>query len=116
MVTTMEAKAIARFVRITPRKVGQVLELIRGKDVESAERILKFTPKYGARLAEKVLKSAVANAMDRDSKLAVADLYVREAVAGRGTTMKRWLPRAQGRATPILKKTSHISITVATRG
>ena len=112
----MEAKAIARLVRITPRKAGQVLELIRGKDVVSAERILKFTPKYGARLAEKVLKSAVANAIDRDSKLSVSDLFVREAVAGRGTTMKRWLPRAQGRATPILKKTSHISITVATRG
>jgi large subunit ribosomal protein L22 len=111
----MEAKAVARFVRITPSKAGQVLELIRGKDVESAERILQFTPKYGARIAEKVLKSAVANAVDRDSKVNVSDLFVREAVAGRGTTMKRWLPRAQGRATPILKKTSHISITVATR-
>jgi large subunit ribosomal protein L22 len=112
----MEAKAHARFVRITPRKATQVLELIRGKDVETAQRILTFTPKYGARLAEKVLRSAVANAVDRDSKLDVAHLFVREAIAGRATTMKRWLPRAQGRATPILKKTSHISITVATRG
>ena len=112
----MEAKAIARFVRITPRKAGQVLELIRGKDVEAAQRILQFTPKLGARIAEKVLKSAVANAVDRDSKVNVSELFVLEAVAGRGTTMKRWLPRAQGRATPILKKTSHIAITVATRG
>lgn len=112
----MEAKAVAKFVRITPRKAGQVLELIRGKDVESAQRILQFTPKYGARVAEKVLRSAVANAVERDGKVDVSELFVREAVAGRGTVMKRWLPRAQGRATPILKHTSHISITVATKG
>ena len=112
----MESRASAKFVRITPRKANQVLETIRGKDVETAQRLLSFMPKNGARIAEKVLRSAVANAIDRDSSVSVGDLYVREAVVGRAAIMKRWLPRAQGRATPILKKTSHITIRVATRG
>ena len=112
----MEAIAKAKFVRITPKKATQVLNLIHGKDVESAQRILTFTHKHAARLAEKVLRSAVANAVDRDKKVDVADLYVSEASVGRGVIMKRWLPRAQGRATPILKRTSHITIKVATRG
>ena len=112
----MEAMASAKYVRITPRKANQVLEMIRGKDVETAQRLLSFAPKNGARIAEKVLRSAVANAIDRDASVEVSTLYVREAVAGRGAIMKRWLPRAQGRATPLLKKTSHITIRVSTRG
>jgi large subunit ribosomal protein L22 len=111
----MESRAVARYVRITPRKVNQVLDLIRGKDVEEAQRILSFTPKHGARVAEKVLRSAVANAVDRDASLDIADLFVREAIVGRGAIMKRWLPRAQGRATPLLKRTSHVTIRVAKR-
>ena len=111
----MEAKAIVRYVRITPRKANQILELIRGKDVESAVTILHFTPKNGARIAEKLLKSAVANAVNREGKVRMADLYVRAAVVGAGPTMKRFLPRAQGRATPLLKRTSHVSVTVATK-
>ena len=109
----MEAKATAKYVRVTPRKANQVLDLIRGKDVESAQRILQFTPKYGARVAEKVLRSAVANAVDRHKQVDVAELVVHSAVVGRGSILKRWLPRAQGRATPILKRTCHITITVA---
>jgi large subunit ribosomal protein L22 len=112
----MEAVAKAKFIRITPKKAAQVLQMISGKDVETAQRILTFVPKKGARFAEKLLRSAVANAVDRDSKVDVADLYVSEASVGRGVIMKRWLPRAQGRATPILKRTSHITIKVATRG
>jgi len=112
----MEAKAIVRYVRITPRKANQILELIRGKDVEAAVTILHFTPKNGARIAEKLLKSAVANAVNREGKVRMADLYVRSAVVGAGPTMKRFLPRAQGRATPLLKRTSHLTITVGTRG
>lgn len=111
----MESKAVARYVRITPRKANQVLELIRGRDVESAQRILSFTHKHGARVAEKVLRSAVANAIDRDHSLEVSNLVVSMAVADRGATLKRWLPRAQGRATPILKRTSHIMIRVASQ-
>jgi large subunit ribosomal protein L22 len=110
----MQAKAIQRFVRITPRKCNQVLALIRGQDVEQAQTTLQFTPKYGSRVVQKVLKSAVANALQA-GKVRVEDLFVKEAVVGAGPTLKRWLPRAQGRATPLLKRTSHVSVTVATR-
>jgi large subunit ribosomal protein L22 len=110
----MEARAIQRFVRITPSKCNQVLELIRGSSVESAQTTLQFTPKLGARIVQKVLKSAVANAL-HEGKVRIEDLFVKEAVAGAGPTLKRWLPRAQGRATPLLKRMSHVSVTVATR-
>ncbi|MFN8589629.1 MAG: 50S ribosomal protein L22 [Candidatus Eisenbacteria bacterium] len=110
----MEATAIQRFVRITPRKCNQILGLIRGLDAEQALTLLKFTPKNGARIIEKVLTSAVANAK-HTAQARVENLYVKEARVGAGPTMKRWLPRAQGRATPILKRTSHVSVTVATK-
>ena len=110
----MEAKAIQRYVRITPRKCNQVLDLIRGLDVEAAQTTLQFTPKYGARVVQKVLKSAVANALQA-GRIRVEDLYVKEARVGAGPTLKRWLPRAQGRATPLLKRMSHVSVTVATK-
>jgi large subunit ribosomal protein L22 len=101
-------------VRITPRKCNQVLGLIRGQSVEHATTTLQFTPKNGARIIQKVLKSAVANALN-EGKVKIEDLYVKEAVVGAGPTLKRWLPRAQGRATPILKRMSHVSVTVATK-
>ena len=110
----MHAKAIQRFVRITPRKCNQVLGLIRGQSVEQASTLLEFTPKMGARIIQKVLKSAVANAL-HEGKVRIEDLYVKEAVVGAGPTLKRWLPRAQGRATPLLKRMSHVSVTVATK-
>ena len=110
----MEAKAIAKYVRIAPRKVNLVAAEIRGKSVEEALGILKFTPKRGAKELEKVLKSAVANAennldLDRDS------LYVSEAYANQGPTLKRWRPRSQGRAYSILKRTSHVGVVVTER-
>jgi large subunit ribosomal protein L22 len=110
----MQATAIQRYVRITPRKCNQVLVLIRGQAVEQAQNTLQFTPKNGARIVQKVLKSAVANAL-HEGKVRIEDLYVKEAVVGAGPTLKRWLPRAQGRATPLLKRMSHVSLTVATR-
>ena len=110
----MNAKAIQRYVRITPRKCNQVLELIRGQDVEQAQVTLQFTPKLGARIVQKVLKSAIANAL-HEGKVRLEDLYVKEAVVGAGPTLKRWLPRAQGRATPLLKRMSHVSVIVATK-
>jgi len=110
----MQAKAIQRHVRITPRKCNQVLELIRGMAVEQAQTTLQFTPKQGSRIVQKVLKSAVANAL-HEGKVRLEDLFVKEAVVGAGPTLKRWLPRAQGRATPLLKRTSHVSVTVATK-
>ncbi len=111
----MQAKAIPRYVRITPRKCNQVLDLIRGLDVESAQTTLQFTPKYGARVVQKVLKSAVANALQGGNRVRIEDLYVKEARVGAGPTLKRWLPRAQGRATPLLKRMSHVFVTVATK-
>jgi len=108
----MQARAIQRFVRITPRKCNQVLELIRGQSVEQAQVTLQFTPKLGARIVQKVLKSAVANAL-HEGKVKIENLYGKEAVAGAGPTLKRWLPRARGRATPMLKRMSHVSLTVA---
>jgi large subunit ribosomal protein L22 len=111
----MKATAIQRFVRITPRKCNQVLDLIRGQGVEQAQVTLQFTPKLGARIVQKVLKSAVANAL-HEGKVRMEELYVKEAVVGAGPTLKRWLPRAQGRATPLLKRSSHVRVTVATKG
>ena len=81
---------------------------------EQATVTLQFTPKMGARIVQKVLKSAVANAL-HEGKVRLEELYVKEAVVGAGPTLKRWLPRAQGRATPLLKRTSHVSVTVATK-
>lgn len=108
----MEAKAVAKFIRISPRKARQVMALIRGKDVREAHAILKFTPNKGAELIEKVLTSAVSNAehnyeMDVDS-LVVSRCYVDE-----GSTLKRFKPRAMGRADAIRKRTSHITVIVS---
>jgi large subunit ribosomal protein L22 len=106
------ARAIARYVRVTPRKADQVLQLIRGKRADQAAEILAFTPKHIARTIQKVLHSAVANAVAMEGKINVESLHIKQATAGAGPTMKRILPRAQGRATPILKRTSHITIVV----
>lgn len=105
----MEARAHARFVRIAPRKVRMVMDLIRGKKLEEALAILKFTPRSASKVLEKLLLSAAANAqnnndMDRES------LYVAKCYADQGPTLKRFRPRAQGRAAMIRKKTSHITI------
>jgi large subunit ribosomal protein L22 len=108
----MEARAIARYVRVTPRKVDQVLQLIRGKRVDQVIEILDFTPKHVARIIGKVVKSAVANAVAMEGKINVEHMRVKQAVAQAGPTMKRFLPRAQGRATPLLKRTCHILVIV----
>ena len=111
----MEARATARYIRVTPRKVNQVLDLVRGRAVEEALLTLTFSKKHVAKKIEKTVRSAVANAVQADSALDVEDLYVKEALVGPGPIMKRWLPRAQGRATPILKRTSHITIILGDR-
>jgi large subunit ribosomal protein L22 len=111
----MEARATARYIRVTPRKVNQVLDLVRGRAVEEALLTLTFSKKHVAKRIEKTVRSAVANAVQTDSALDVEDLYVKEALVGPGPIMKRWLPRAQGRATPILKRTSHITIILGDR-
>ena len=105
----MEARAQAKYVRIAPRKVRAVLDLIRGKEVDDALNILRFTPKASSTVLEKLLLSAAANAennkdMNRDA------LYISECYADQGPTIKRYRPRAMGRAASIQKKTSHITI------
>ncbi len=110
----MEVKAIAKTVRIAPRKIRLVLDLVRGKDVEEAEAILKFMPNYGAEVAAKVLKSAVANAVN-NHQLTESRLYVKACYADEGQTMKRYRARAKGSAAPIMKRTSHVTFVVAER-
>lgn len=110
----MEAKAHVKYLRVSPRKARQVMNLIRGKDVGEAVAILKNTPKKASRLIEKVLHSAVANAENNNDMIA-DELFIKEAYANEGPTMKRWRPRAQGMASPINKRTSHLSIVVSER-
>ena len=110
----MEAKAYVKSVRIAPRKVRLVLDLIRGKDAKEAAAILKFTPKGASPVVAKLLKSAVANATNNHN-MDESKLYVKECYANDGMTLKRWMPRAKGSASQILKRTSHITIVVAER-
>ncbi|MBE6099004.1 MAG: 50S ribosomal protein L22 [Anaerovibrio sp.] len=107
----MEAKAVAKYVRIAPRKVRVVMDLIRGKSVADAFAILKFTPKVGAEAIEKVLKSAVANA-ENNFDMNVDNLYVSSCYVDQGPTMKRIHPRSRGQAFKILKRSSHITVAV----
>ncbi|QOR34583.1 50S ribosomal protein L22 [Clostridium sp. 'deep sea'] len=110
----MEAKAKARFVRVTPRKARQVIDEIRGKDVAEALAVLRFTRRKSADIIYKVVASAASNAehnfeMNKDS------LYIAEAFVDGGPVLKRFKARAQGRAYPILKRTSHITVVVKER-
>lgn len=111
----MEARAILKFVRVPPRKARLVIDLIRGRDVQEALAIIRFTPKRAARVVEKVLKSAVANAQHNHGVREVDRLFVKVAVVDEGPRWKRWVPRAMGRATPIQKRTSHITIVLDER-
>lgn len=110
----MEAVAVAKNVRIAPRKARVVMDIIRGKNVADAFAILKFTPKVGAEIIEKVLKSAVANA-ENNFDMNVDNLYVSTCFVDQGPTMKRIHPRSRGQAFKILKRTSHITVAVEER-
>jgi large subunit ribosomal protein L22 len=110
----MEAKAIAKYVRMSSMKIGIVLDLVRGKNVNEAFAILQYTPKDAAEVINKVLKSAVANA-ENNLNLDKNNLYVAEAYVGAGPTLKRFRPHAQGRAFRIKKRTSHITLVVKER-
>jgi len=108
----MEAKVILRFIRIAPRKARLVADLVRGKNAEEAFTILKFTPKRGAMIIEKILKSAVANASQKEMG-DVDTLKISRVFVDCGPTMKRMRPRAMGRANTILKRTSHITLVLS---
>jgi len=112
----MEARAIARFVRVSPTKADRVLRQIRGLQVERAQEILAYSPRPIARQISKILTSAVANATNREEAAAIDLLYVKRAVADSGPTLKRIQPRAQGRAYRVLVRLSHITIVVDERG
>ena len=105
----MEAKAYLRNVRIAPRKVQIVLDLIRGKDTDTAMAILRHTPKAACEHLEKLLKSAIAKA-DHNFNMDVNNLYVAECFVCPGPIMKRIRPRAQGRAFRVFKRTSHVTL------
>ena len=105
----MEAKAILRYVRISPRKVGILCDLIRGKSVAQANAILSTTPKAASEPLMKLVKSAAANA-ENNHGMDPEKLYVAETHADPGPIIKRFMPRAQGRAYRINKRTSHITV------
>ncbi len=108
----MEARAEHKFARISPRKVKIVCDMIRGKDVKTAEALMQQTPKAGCELMLKVLKSAVANA-ENNFNMDPDKLFVSETFANGGPILKRGMPRAQGRMYRINKRTSHITVVVA---
>ncbi|MDH3801877.1 MAG: 50S ribosomal protein L22 [Deltaproteobacteria bacterium] len=105
----MEVRAVTRYVRISPRKARLVTELIKGKPVEEALTILRFVPKKAARLVDKTPRSALANA-EQNPNIDVDTLYIKRIFVDGGPTMKRWRARAMGRATKILKRSSHITV------
>ncbi len=107
----METRAAVKFIRVSPRKIRLVMDQVRGRKVEEALNILSFAPQKGARILKKLINSAVANA-EQNSDVDVDLLYVKRIYANEGPTMKRWRPRAQGRATRINKRTSHLTIIV----
>jgi large subunit ribosomal protein L22 len=108
----METRAVAKFVRVPPRKIRLVMDAVRGKRVEDALNMLSFAPQKGARLLRKLINSAVANA-EQNSSVDVDSLYVKRVYADEGPTLKRFQPRALGRATRIRKRTSHLTVILA---
>ena len=109
-----EARASAKFVRMSPYKVRYALSQIRGKHVDEARRVLQFTPRATSPELAKILNAAIANA-ESTLRVPADSLFITRCWADEGPTLKRWLPRAQGRAYRIRKRTSHITIVVEPR-
>jgi large subunit ribosomal protein L22 len=110
----MEAQAVAKYLRLSPRKVRLSADLIRGKQVEEALNILSFTPKFGAKVVSKVVHSALANARQNKS-IDVDTLFVKTIFVNQGPTLKRFRPRPMGRAGKIRKRTCHITVVLSER-
>jgi large subunit ribosomal protein L22 len=108
----MEARAVTKYLRIAPNKARLVADLIRGKRVGEALTVLRFTPKKGARFINKTLQSALASA-ENIKKMDIDKLIVKQIYVDKGPVLKRWQPRAMGRATPILKRTSHVTVVLS---
>jgi len=112
----MQSQARLRYLRIAPRKVRVVADLVRGKPVEQALAILKFTPKAASKPMEKLLQSAIANAEDTSKgQVDVEKLFVQTIEVDQGPSLRRFMTRAQGRATRINKKTTHVTVVLADR-
>lgn len=110
----MEAKANLRYLRMAPRKVRLVADLVRGRDVNEAIQILSFLNKKAALIVKKLVQSAVANA-DQKKTIDVDTLYIKHLTVDQGPTLKRYMPRAMGRASEIKKKTSHVNLVLEER-
>ena len=111
----MEARATMKHVRTSPRKMRRVIDLIRGQHVDEARRILKFSPLGASRDVEKLLNSAVANA-EQSPGIVGANLVVERAWVDQGPTLRRFRPRAYGRASRVRKRTAHVTVVVKTMG
>jgi large subunit ribosomal protein L22 len=111
----MEARATMKHVRTSPRKMRRVIDLIRGQHVEEARRMLRFSPLGASRDVEKLLNSAVANA-EQNPGIVGANLVVDRAWVDEGPTLRRFRPRAYGRASRVRKRTSHVTVVVKTMG
>lgn len=111
----MEARALLKFARISPRKVRYVADTIRGKDVSEAVELLKFTRKRSAPILGRLILSAVDNAKEMKSSLDEDKLFIKTITVDGGPTLRRWIPRAHGRATRIRKRTSHITVVLDER-
>jgi len=107
----METKAVAKYIRISPQKARLVADTVRGMNVDEAITALRYMPKKGARILRKVIESAVANA-DQMETIDVDTLYIKSIQINGGPSLKRFRPRAMGRATRIIKRTSHITVVV----
>ncbi len=105
----MEIRAKAKFVRISPQKIRLIMGQVRGKKVEEALNLLSFAPQRGAKILKKLVDSAVSNAQ-QNADMDVDSLYIATVYADEGPTLKRWRPRAQGRASRIRKRTSHLTV------
>lgn len=112
----MEQRVTCRYIRIAPRKLRLVADMIRGKKAAEAKAILRFLPKRGARVILKAIDAAIAGLGERAPKMDLDETLVRTIYVNEGPTLKRFLPRAHGRATPIRKGTSHLTIVLAAQG
>ncbi len=108
----MEVRAVAKDTGVSPRKVRLLIDMVRGKKVDEALTMLRFTPSPTARVVAKVIKSAAANA-ESSFQMSPSDLRIVKIYADEATTLKRYRPRSRGRASPILKRSSHITVVVA---
>ena len=111
----MEAKAVEKYLRMSPRKIRYVVDLVKEKPVEEAVDILTFMPRRAAVVVKKAIESAVSNAVEnfKEYKIAEEELFIKEIYVSEGPTLKRWKPRARGRADRVMKRTAHLTVIVS---